>query len=750
MFVLASAPAGAADTWTTPFPGVRLLHRTGANNLNAFLAVVDLCEAGVGVRMTGFSEKGQRTSAFATSVGAQLAINGDFSCRSVDVVAPSPFPPCLGLPVFTTYGSAAHAGVAWPNTISLDALLAVGADRVQIFDDDENQPIAPWMSEAVGGHWSIVRDGMLLPNDCPIDPRSAVGLSANHDTLYLGVADGRGTWRGMTCLEMAQMMIDFGADRAFALDSGGSSTIWAQGLGVLNHPSDGTERVVGNHIAIYATGAGRPPHCEQPPTVVNANAPIPAATRLGQPVPYSSFSPRRLFDTRTPSGSANLLGAMRDGANLIAAGSSFSVVGEPGASSLVLRFTTADTATSGFVSAWPTGGTQASTSVLNQAPGRVMGNTTIARQGTNDQLTVFTSSATQVIADAVGAFGPSGTTGFVPEAPRRLLDTRNEPMPGLQANVPRTVVPAQAGVDALVLNVTSVGSAAPGFVTLFACGTPVPITSAVNFGAGAVVAAFALAKTGPSGLCAVSNVDTHLLVDAFGRFESGGLGYQAVQPLRLVDTRATTGRWVGRTTRNTPLELNVSSVVPAGTRAIALNATVTGALDDGFLTLFPCAQARPNVSNLNYAFGETVANSAIVDVGDGRICLQSSGRTHVILDLLGAFVPLPIVDAGVPVRDAGVDAGSSTSDAGQPRDAGTSIDAGLVDDAGTSVDAGEDDAGPPRDAGVDAGQPLTDAGTRPPDGGTEITPDGPPGCGCSSTNALFLLILVALPRRRLR
>ncbi len=95
---LLSRPAWAGDTWTTPFPGIRHLHRTAPPKVNINAAVVDLCAPGVSVRHTAFTERAQRTSTFAKSVGAQWAINADFSCRPVDVAPGTPFPPCLGHP----------------------------------------------------------------------------------------------------------------------------------------------------------------------------------------------------------------------------------------------------------------------------------------------------------------------------------------------------------------------------------------------------------------------------------------------------------------------------------------------------------------------------------------------------------------------------------------------------------------------------------------------------------------------------
>jgi len=289
--------AHAGDTWTTPFPGVRQLHRTGASNLDLRAAVVDLCAPGVSVRMTGFAERGKRTSAFAQSVGAQLAINGDFYCRSADVAASgSPYPPCVGKPVYRTWGLAAHAGTPWPEEIHRDALAAFGPGRAQVFDWAEHHPLRPWMQEALGGHFSLVLDGKvstdprIQPAQCGRDPRTALGLSKDRNTLILVVVDGRNTYRGATCLEVAQLLVELGAERGFNLDGGGSSTYWQQGPGVLNHPSDGNERTVGAHLAVFASGTGPAPHCDRP-WKVDAAAPLPPVQLAGPPTPLAVPAP---------------------------------------------------------------------------------------------------------------------------------------------------------------------------------------------------------------------------------------------------------------------------------------------------------------------------------------------------------------------------------------------------------------------------------------------------------------------------
>jgi hypothetical protein len=45
---------------------------------------------------------------------------------------------------------------------------------------------------------------------------------------------------------------------------------------------------------------------------------------------------------------------------------------------------------------------------------------------------------------------------------------------------------------------------------------------------------------------------------------------------------------------------------------------------------------RPTTSSLNYTAGQTVANSAIVKVGDaGKVCVYTSRATDVVIDTTG-------------------------------------------------------------------------------------------------------------------
>jgi hypothetical protein len=242
----------AADTWTDPFPGVKRLHRKTSNQ-NANALVVDLCAPGVSLRATASGEKGKKTSAFASLVGAQAAINGDFfgSGYSTDGMAMSGG---------SLWGGADH-GYVGP--------IAFGDNKADVIPHEQVAGPEPWMREVVSGHPTILWGGAQRDNNGdPLcsnrHPRTAVGMSADRRTLILAVVDGRKPDRiGMTCDELSALLKELGASDGMNLDGGGSSTMVVGG-GVVNYPSDGTERTVGNHLALYASGSGPAVSCPIP------------------------------------------------------------------------------------------------------------------------------------------------------------------------------------------------------------------------------------------------------------------------------------------------------------------------------------------------------------------------------------------------------------------------------------------------------------------------------------------------------
>jgi hypothetical protein len=127
-------------------------------------------------------------------------------------------------------------------------------------------------------------------------------------------------------------------------------------------------------------------------------------------------------------------------------------------------------------------------------------------------------------------------------------------------------------------------------------------------------------------------------------FGSAAASFFTVPPCRAVDTRGPAGLWGGPSLAagaDRAFTVIARCGVPAGARAIAVNATVVEPTAGGFLTLYPGGAVRPVASTLNYRAGRTLANSAMVGLGPaGEIvvhCGQPSGTAHFVLDVNGYF-----------------------------------------------------------------------------------------------------------------
>ena len=97
-----------------------------------------------------------------------------------------------------------------------------------------------------GSNHIIMKDGQFMEDWAERHPRTAIGFNADSTRLYFVVVDGRHlTSVGVTLKEFKGIFDALGAVTAVNLDGGGSSCILANDE-VLNHPSDGSVRAVGN------------------------------------------------------------------------------------------------------------------------------------------------------------------------------------------------------------------------------------------------------------------------------------------------------------------------------------------------------------------------------------------------------------------------------------------------------------------------------------------------------------------------
>lgn len=253
----------AADQEGTPFPGVRYVHRhlTQPRELDMHIVLIDLTLPGL--RFATTAANGDRdgdtnletTSTFVQRVGGQIGINGGFFSRGVWETLKGTCDLC-SLAVSNGEqvsgwgrGQVVAINIAADNTVSFVHPVASPPTGFQT-----REGIA--LTNAIAGNCRLLEAGKLVAKGGnPSYPQTAIGVTADHH-LILFVADGRqpAFSAGMTYEEVAKTLLEFGAVDAISFDGGGSATLAMQDsdgqVHVLNRPSDGMERAVGNNLAV--------------------------------------------------------------------------------------------------------------------------------------------------------------------------------------------------------------------------------------------------------------------------------------------------------------------------------------------------------------------------------------------------------------------------------------------------------------------------------------------------------------------
>jgi hypothetical protein len=271
---------------------------------------------------------------------------------------------------------------------------------------------------------------------------------------------------------------------------------------------------------------------------------------------------------------------------------------------------------------------------------------------------LYASATTDVIVDINGWF-PIGAA-FTAVGPKRVFDTRPGSSPDSLRSVPKVKIAADGslevrltdlagyvptdGVDSVSLNVVVTNPEAPGFITVSSCATRA-VVSSVNYDAAQTVANAVIVPVSATGtVCFYSRAATDLVVDINGwmRVDSG---FHGIAPARVLDTRPGSSPDALRDVAEVKiggaqiLEVRLTDLgglVPAGgVAAVSLNVTVTNPEGNGFVSVFACG-AIEEVSSVNYARGQTVANAVIAPLSPaGTICLLSNVPTDVIVDING-------------------------------------------------------------------------------------------------------------------
>lgn len=196
------------------------------------------------------------TSRFLNEFGAQVAINGSYF-EPFYVRTPWDYYPRNGEPVYIKGLSISDS---MPYSDSLDGWPAMCIANGQIFFEPEGCPDDT--RQALAGKEMLIRQGEIVTyENARLHPRTAVALSADRETLWLVVVDGRqpNYSEGVTLEELANILLDLGAHMALNLDGGGSSTLVTAGVTgpeLLNAPIHTNiamrQRPVANHLGVFA------------------------------------------------------------------------------------------------------------------------------------------------------------------------------------------------------------------------------------------------------------------------------------------------------------------------------------------------------------------------------------------------------------------------------------------------------------------------------------------------------------------
>lgn len=215
-------------------PGVIYTHKLYEDRegepVNVFMFEVDTKSASLYVGTPGNGYEGVNVkakvpemidAAVADGVPVVAAVNADF---------------------FDMFGDCHPSGLCVKNSkvianeFSKRPFIGIKKDGAPVITDiNESPDIVKELSQAASGLEMIVKDGMIYdygplePFSYVRHPRTAAGLRPD-GTIILLVVDGRipEYSNGATLVDLAELMINAGADRAINLDGGGSSIVYTK------------------------------------------------------------------------------------------------------------------------------------------------------------------------------------------------------------------------------------------------------------------------------------------------------------------------------------------------------------------------------------------------------------------------------------------------------------------------------------------------------------------------------------------
>ena len=299
-------------------------------------------------------------------------------------------------------------------------------------------------------------------------------------------------------------------------------------------------------------------------------------------------------------------------------------------------------------------------------------NAVLTKLSATGTVCIYTLRATDLVVDVNGAFAAG--SGFTSVNPARLLETRSgtnlttadlTTADGQFEGVGRVVdgemiefqVTGRGGIpqgaEAASLNVVAISADGPGYLTVYPCDQARPDPAAsVNYNGDDVRSNAVLTKLSATGtVCIYTLRATDLVVDVNGAFAAGpGLeaaNFGSINPARLLETRPDLEtidglqQGAGRGSDGATLTLQVTgrAGIPDGATAASLNVVAISADGPGYLTVYPCDQARPDpAASVNYNGGDVRPNAVLTKLSEtGTVCIYTVRATDIVVDVNGAF-----------------------------------------------------------------------------------------------------------------
>lgn len=198
----------------------------------------------------------QTTSTFLQKSQVNLAINGSYF-QPFYTHHPFDFYPKTG-DFVSVNGESISQGKTYSQPLPGWSVLCFDSEDKPSIESDRCPPDTV---QGIAGGYMLVNEGksrQFYHNEkTDLAPRSAVGLDAAGETLWLVVVDGRQPWysEGVTLPELTDYLIELGCDRALILDGGGSTTLVIEENGqpkTLNSPIHTRiplrQRPIANHL----------------------------------------------------------------------------------------------------------------------------------------------------------------------------------------------------------------------------------------------------------------------------------------------------------------------------------------------------------------------------------------------------------------------------------------------------------------------------------------------------------------------